>query len=468
MLGERKGKIEICVQVHLDVARAHLSARRDRQRTFFMLFLGMLAFKLACDGGFLWLTTQDVVSYPLRFSLGKYLFGFLCCFALFFLMPHDGKRASSFFLYFVFLFQIVPITASYAFADRPTEYYFVLIAAYAFCILLTGYVGNKKQLQRATVLSKTVAFGYAGIMLLVLLLLARRYGMPSLSALNIFNVYDLRGSGIFSLGKYENYLFTWTTAVILPAGIALTLNKRKYIVACILCGIMLLLYLYSAHKTFLFSIPLVVICTLWSKRKHFYKELFTVLCFGYLLLVLLLWFSPILKDPIRQVFSLLARRVMYVPANNKFHYFDYFTNHPQMGIGGIIPRWLFYVPNYYENIPYSYEISAIYYNLPEMNSNTGFLAEGYMRFGHIGTVGILLLFACILKLIDRFQDRVGYSLAIGVFIYQIYSLADAHLLDSLVLGPWMMLLFILLFCGSTFRRQHRAGLQMKHFRLLKR
>ena len=130
MLGERKGKIEICVQVHLDVARAHLSARRDRQRTFFLLFLGMLAFKLACDGGFLWLTTQDVVSYPLRFSLGKYLFGFLCCFALFFLMPHDGKRASSFFLYFVFLFQIVPITASYAFADRPTEYYFVLIAAY--------------------------------------------------------------------------------------------------------------------------------------------------------------------------------------------------------------------------------------------------------------------------------------------------------------------------------------------------
>lgn len=456
MLGEGKGKIESCVQGYLDVARTRFPARRQRQCAVFLLFLGMLAFKFACDAGYLWLTTQDPVSYPLDFSLGKYLLGLFCCLVLFFLMPHDEKRASSFFLYFLFLFQIVPITASYALSNRATEYYFVLIVAYAFCILLTSYFGNKKQLQRSTVFTKTVAFGYAGIMLLVLLLLVRRYGMPSLSALNIYNVYDLRGSGVFSLGKYENYLFTWTTAVILPAGIALTLTKRKYLFACILCGIMLLLYLYSAHKTFLFSIPLVFICTLWSKRKHFYKELFTILCFGYLLLVLLLWFSPILKDTIQRVFSLLARRVMYVPANNKFHYFDYFTNHPKMGIGGIIPRWLFYVPNYYENIPYSYEISAIYYNLPKMNSNTGFLAEGFMRFGHMGTIGILLFFAVILKFIDRFQKRAGYSLAIGIFIYQIYSLADAHLLDSLVLGPWMLLMLILLFCGSTFRQQQRT------------
>lgn len=469
MLGEGKGKTEGCLQTHIDVAVAHLSARRERQRTVLLLFLGMLAFKLACDAGFLWLTTQDSVSYPLRFSLGKYLFGSLCCFALFFLMPHDGKRASSFFLYFVFLFQIVPITASYAFADRATEYYFVLIVAYAFCILLTGYVGNKKQLQRSRIFTKTIAFGYAGIMLLIMLLIVRRYGMPSLAALNLSNVYVLRGSGAFSLGKYENYLFTWTTAVILPAGIAFALTKKRYIIACGLCGIMLLLYLYSAHKTFLFSIPLVFACTLWSKRKNFYKELFTILCFGYLLLVFLIWFSPMLQDLIQRVFSLLARRVMYVPANNKFHYFDYFTNNPKMGIGGIIPRWLFYVPNYYENIPYSYEISAIYYNLPEMNSNTGFLAEGYMRFGHLGTVGILVFFGCILKLIDRFQERAGYSLAVGVFIYQIYSLADAHLLDSLVLGPWMLLMFILLFCGSTFRGEgHRSGMQMKRFRLLKR
>ena len=62
MLGEGKGKIESCVQDHLDVAVAHLSARRERQRTVLLLFLGMLAFKLACDAGFLWLTTQDSVS----------------------------------------------------------------------------------------------------------------------------------------------------------------------------------------------------------------------------------------------------------------------------------------------------------------------------------------------------------------------------------------------------------------------
>jgi len=468
MLGERKGKIESGIPRDFEVS-SFFSERRERQSAVFLLFLGMLAFKIACDAGFLWLTAQDAVSYPLHFSLWKYLFGWICCIFLFFLIRHNEKKASSFFLYFVFLFQIVPITSSYALADRSTEFYFVLILSYALCALLVSFVGNKKKIGRSTGISGVVFLGFVSVFFLILLILIRRHGAPSLDALDIYSVYDLRESGAFSLGKYENYLFTWTTAVILPAGISLATTKRKYLISLILCGIMLLLYLYSAHKTFLFSIPLVLACSVWSKRKHFYKELFTCLCFGYLILVVLLWFSPVFNDLIERVFSLFARRVMYVPANNKFHYFDYFTNHPKMGIGGIIPRWLIYVPNYYENIPYSYEISAIYYGLPEMNSNTGFLAEGFMRFGHMGTIFILLVFAWILKLVDRFQENVGYPLAIGVFIYQIYSLADAHLLDSLVLGPWMLLVMLLLFYGENLHNRWRqSGLQRKRFRLLER
>ena len=468
MLGEGKGKTESCVQTDLDVARANLAERKKRQGTLLLLFVGMLAFKFACDGGFFWLSTQDPVSYPLDFSVGKYLFGLLCCLVLFFLIRHEEHKASSFFLYFVFLFQIIPITSSYALANRSTEYYAVLVLAYGLCCVAVGRTQSGPTILRNGMVSKTVGFSYFAAMLLIVLLIVRRYGAPSLAALNIYDVYELRGSGEFTLGKYENYLFTWTTAVIVPAGIALMLSKRKYIGAVALCGVMLVLYLYSAHKTFLFSIPLVFLCTIWSKRKHFYKELFTTLCFGYLLLVLMLLFSPVLEDLVQRVFSLFARRVMYVPANNKFHYFDYFTNNPQMGIGGIFPRWLIYIPNYYENIPYSYEISAIYYGLPEMNSNTGFLAEGYMRFGHIGTVAILLLFAWILKMIDRFQDRAGYQLAIGIFIYQIYSLSDAHLMDSMVLGPWMLLTIILLLCGSQARaKEWSPNLHMKRVRLLR-
>lgn len=467
MLGKGERKADSSVQQNSVLKYARMCEFQKPQKDLIVLFIGMIAFKIASDAGYFWLTTQDSLHFRINFSPLKYVFGLLCCIVMFFFIRHDQRKASTFFLYFVFLFQMVPITSVYAFANESTIFYSVLCVSYLLCILVAGYTTDASKVYRNPIVSKTMMLGCGAIMLMIVAVIVLRYGAPSLAALNIYDVYELRSSGAFTLGRYENYLFTWTTAVILPVGIAWCITKRKFILMGILSGIMLMLYLYSGNKTFLFSIPLVIVCTFWSRRERFYNELFMLGCFGYLLLVILLWFFPVLQDVIQRVFSLLARRVMFVPANNKFLYFDYFSNHPLMGLGGIFPRWLIYIPNYYESIPYSYEISAIYYNQPEMNSNTGFLAEGYMRFGHMGTVLILLLFAFILKQIDRFQDRSGYQLAIGIFVYQIYSLSDAHLLDSLVLGPWMLLVLILLFCGSSSRQQQNNRLQIKQVRLFK-
>lgn len=465
-------KKDIFNNIVLQRSSLHLLQEKKKKEigTVIILFIGMIAFKIAIELGYYWLSFQDSLSFPMNFSLIKYIFSTFCSVVLFFAIRHNSGLASSFFLYLVYLFQIIPISTVYAFGDRNSVFYAVLCLAYLLCCLVVGFSDNKEKIQRNNILSKAVAGGYSLIALLLIALVVLKYGLPSLQALNIYSVYELRESGEFELGKYANYLFTWTTAVILPSGIALCITKRKYVLMAVLSGIMLMLYLYSGHKTFLFAIPFVVICAFWSRRPSFYKELFVVGCFGFLLLVILLWVSPVAEVLFQRVFSLLGRRVLYVPANNKFHYYEYFSTRPKMGIGGIIPRWLFYVPNHYENIPYTYEISAIFYGKPDMNSNTGFLAEGYMRFGHLGTFLILLLFAIILKQVDRFQERVGYSLAVGVFIYQIYSLSDAYLLESLVLGPWMLLILILLFCTSNpYRnRAHNHLLHLKKFSLFKR
>ena len=44
-----------------------------------------------------------------------------------------------------------------------------------------------------------------------------------------------------------------------------------------------------------------------------------------------------------------------------------------------------------------------------MNSNTGFLAEGYYRFDLFGIILVLVLFAIILILLDNFAELNGYS-----------------------------------------------------------
>lgn len=254
--------------------------------------------------------------------------------------------------------------------------------------------------------------------------------------------------------------------VIIPIFIVRFIISQKYWFSALFCCMQFVIYLYTGHKTWLFVIPLAVAVGFWTKRKHFYKEFLLCICFGVGILTILACIQPD-NSFFQRMFSFLGRRAIIDPAYNKFAYFDYFSNHPLVGLGGMIPRWLIHIPNYYENISYPMEIGKIYFNEPDMYCNTGFLAEGFMRFGYIGTILILVLFAIILLQIDAFQKRVGFRMAVGFFIYPIYSLVDAHLIDSFILGPWMALEIILLFYTQTDWKDYELLLQ-KSKRIIKR
>ena len=418
---------------------------KEQGKKIILLFLVMLLYKFSVDLSYWLVLTRDTVSYAADFSPLKYALGLIWCVILFFGISHTrSDRASTSLLYLVFLLQIVPITTIYSLGNENSEYYNILCIAFFLCEIIVGYTCDRTVLQRNVFISKTMCLCFGACSLLMIVYIVLKNGAPSLTALNIYDVYELRSSGAFQLNKYLGYIFDWLMKVLLPMGVAISLLKKRYITSVLLCGVIFLMYLYSGHKTYLFSIPFVLVCTLWAKRKNFHWEFFTVAPVGISLLSLLTCVSTE-GGIIYKVYSLFVRRSIMVPANNKFKYFDYFSTHPKLGLGGIFPRWLVDIPNYYENIPYNYEISEIYYGKPEMNSNTGFLAEGFARFGHIGTLLILVLFALILKQVDKLQDRTGFALAIGVFVYPVFVLADGYLMNSFVLGAWMILLLVLLF-----------------------
>ncbi len=419
--------------------------------TALFLFVPMLLFKLSCDLGYVRLLRKDPLMYPMNFNLTKFIAGIVCCIVLYFLIDHNERKASSFLLYVFFLLQIVPITTIYAFADENSVYYFTLCAAVLICELLVRFGDPKERVERDQITSVLMLLLFAGMTAFTLYRMIRLYGRPNAAALDLFGVYSIRENAP-SLGKLLSYLFKWTTAALLPFGLALTISERKYVLAALLAAVCVLLYLYTGHKTILFMTPLVIACSFWVKREHCYRELFFCLCIGFVVLIFLAAREPNHDTGLfSRAYSLLARRPLMVPANNKFKYFDYFSSHPKMGIYGFLPRSIVDLNSFYENVPYTYEISRIYYAKPEMNSNTGFLAEGYMRFGHVGTFLILIFFALILKWIDGFQNRAGYALAVGAFVYPIYALNDAHLLDSLFFGPWMIILLLMMFYNGNMR-----------------
>ncbi len=443
------------------------AAKLQKTHTIIWLFLGMLVYKFSVDLGYLYLNGLNAGNYPLSFDPLKYALGVVCCVLLFAPIRHTERRASSFLLYLVFLLQIVPISTVYALSDESTACYAVLCLSFLLCELFVGYTGERPLLRRTFPVSRTMTLCYAAAAVLLVAYVVVKNGAPHLSLLNIYTVYEYRDSGAFQTSKYMQYMLDWTTKVFLPFGVAKALADRRYGAAGLVMGVLLLIYLYTGQKSFLFAIPLILVCALWARRKHFYRELFLTGCGGFSVLTLLaystkpgsLWYY---------IYALFGNRLLLLSAQAKFFYYDYFSTHDKLGLYGVFPRWIIHIPSRYDTVSYTNEIGAIYHGAPDEWLNTGFFAEGHMRFGLFATIPMLLLFALLLKQMDRFQDRAGYPLAVGLFVYPVQVLSDGHLLESLVLGPWMFLAAILLFYKPRRLPPEPPALRLKRRRLLPR
>lgn len=408
------------------------------------LFTGMIAYKLATECGYYYILSVNKVTYPVDFNVWKYLNGWIWCIILFLGIRHEKNKASVFMLYLLYVSQVIPITCVYAMANDSALYYNIICFAILNAELILGWTGNNVCVKRKRDWSKCMVYSFLLVLLMLLFIIWMKNGMPTLIALNIYKVYELRGSGIFQINKYGRYLLDWMTGVIIPFLTAKYMDEKKYMAAGSLCLVTFVLYLYLGQKSILFSIPLVVACSLWMKRKETIRSMYSFFTAGFTLLVILALFSPVIKNLFFAVYQLIGRRVFLVPAVNKFKYFDFFSSHPPMGMAGIFPRWLIQIQNPYEAEGIGRIISDIYYNLPEMNSNTGFLAEGYMRFGYMGIFIEMCFFVIVLRLMDKMQKRTNLCLTVSGFVYPMLMLTDSHLIDSLILGKYTCMVVIML------------------------
>ncbi len=421
--------------------------------------ISFLIFKLSVDFGFYYILSKDATTYIRDFNSLKFLNGLIWCNLLYLLIRFDKRNVSSFFLLFKLLLEIVPITTIYAFSNQSIYYYNMLALSFGFCELLVGWLPEIKQNKVCPDLSTVMIIALTFLALAITIFIFKIGGIPSLEAFNIYKVYEIRKTNAISLSKYLNYCFEWMIWVIFPFWITRYLELKRYVRSLILSLIIICFYLYFGHKTFLFSLPLIIICTLWSHRKRFSEEFSIIFGFGHLILV----FLATKFNLFYQIYSLIGRRVMIVSANNKFNYYDFFSHNVKLGLVGVFPQWLVNLNNPYpEGI--GHIIAKEYYNNPVMNSNTGFLAEGYMRFGMAGIFLTMIFLSLLLRLMDTYQKNTSYSIAIGTCIYLIFDLSDGHLIDSLFFGPWMILILLLLFYSGS-RTKLKAGRFNIHFKL---
>lgn len=429
------------------------------KKTLLFLFW-ILVYKIVLELGYVFVLAGKVQYFQMDFSMWKYVIGTIWIIVLFLNIRHEERKASTFLLDLHLIIAMIPIAVVYGLWNRNSIYFNLLCFAFFIAELLVKASRNPENTSSVVInrFSYFILFGCALVILGMVGYTIGVNGLPSLTALNILDVYELRGGDYFISNEYINYLYRWMMVVILPFALAYCLVKKRYILATMCVMVALLFYLYSGNKTNLFVIPLVLGAYVFSKFKD------TNYRFHGLLTVVLVLTVPLSKF-IDLPFSLFVRRTLVIPANLKFLYYDFFTNNQKLGLSGTLWGSKLGLDYPYDQ-KIGYIISEEYFGLPEMNSNTGFLAEGFSRFGFIGIFLVLIIFAIMLILLDRLQKRAGYTFTVTMGIYPIFTLNDGQLIDSLIFGPMLALLvIILLYHDNHIKEKEGEELQWRRRRL---
>ena len=413
---------------------------RIRKTEWIILLALTIVYFLLLFISYIWILGGKVEPFVLDLSVAKMIIALVSTLLVFSACDQFDDKPSTFLFNVVFFIIYIPMGIMYGCCNYETGFFlFVTALMYLSALCINGisiYLPKKKVV--VVGMNRLIIWVAALIVGAVVFYSLFRFGFPSLSALNFSSVYNLRRHSQYQDNKYFGYIFRWTISVILPFLIVISMKRRNALTTPLLILIGVMFFLYSGSKTIIFSLPMTVFAFLFAEIKdmnHRFYSLFCVGMSGVIGLGILGWYDP---------YSYLVRRVLLIPANLKFLYYDFFSSRPKIGLAGTLWGSILNQKN-----PYSrgigHEISSFYFKNDDMNSNTGFIAEGYYRFGFIGIIIAFALLILLLYLIDLLALRATFAVAVSVCIYPIYTLNDGAIIDSLIFGPFMVLLLIILF-----------------------
>lgn len=418
------------------------SIKVDREKA--LLFLTLMLYKMILELSYALVLVPKVPDMELHVSVFRFICGVLWVVLCFALCRFEDRRASSFFIMLFLFIGIVPMTVWFSLSGGSALYYHLLLAAYAGAECLIRVMSKPEDHGEPAVLSKVDGLPVLIVAASVALMVATTgfvvltKGLPTLTALDLTSVYSIRGESYFIQNKYLGYLYKIMMTTLAPFILALTLVKRQYFTAGLTVVMIMMFYLYSGNKTTLMCVPLILLCYVVMRfpngRYRFY-QLFTG---GIGASFVLAWLADFYMPC-----SLFIRRVLILPCQLKFAYYEFFTENPHIGMFGVFPGGVF------SNTPYDEAVGKIigrmYYDSIDMNANTGFMIEGFERFGYVGIFLIILVFAVLLLLADRLQLATNHLFALTAAIYPLYTLNDGQILSPLFTGYLAAFVLICLF-----------------------
>ncbi|SFR90118.1 hypothetical protein SAMN05216559_0748 [Halomicrobium zhouii] len=333
-------------------------------------------------------------------------------------LPKSGTKPSTSTVQMIMVFLITPTILYYAFNGGARAYIYTAVLGFILtCIVIRIPPDRKiKQLSISRWQFGLFIFAVSGIVYVALLF---GNGLPTLTAIDIRDVYEVRGS-VTVIHPVLNYLVPWQANVINPFLIGKSIIEKRYKLLVIACGLQLYLYLLFAHKMFLFMPLLLIVSLLLIANRNFLSGICRGISLGSVFAWLVYFSTGLLIVP-----SILIRRLFFVQPRNQFYYFEYFSRNPFA---------------YYSNSKVGILFQDVYSTpLPLIIgeeytgafANVGYIAGSYAQLGLTGIIVGSVALGALLWLTDVLTWKYD-PLSVSIIVTSFFNIINSSLTTSIL------------------------------------
>jgi O-antigen polymerase len=242
---------------------------------------------------------------------------------------------------------------------------------------------------------------------------------------DLTEVYKVREEYVERLGPLIGYLVPWQGYVLNPALMLIAVRRRSLLLGLIGLVLQAMLFGMTGYRAFLLNPALLLIFYLVGWRRQL-----TSLALGGMLavvgiaLALYAWLdAPVIP-------ALLVDRVIVVPAEIHYWYYDFFGVHGQAPLRLSQSILAALTPSHY-NVPIA-EVIAWTYMDTAASANVGLFGDAYANFGFAGCAIYALLFAVLLKTLDAAGRACNPRIAAALLAMPAFALVNSGLLTTLL------------------------------------
>jgi len=381
----------------------------------------------------------------INFNLLKLVESYILLAAVFILLPKASGRLSNIILWLLFLFSYVPMLTLYAFMDRPRAYMYGITFFWGFLILARAVLPILAVRAFNGIQSRFIRIALFAVFSAMALGLIFLYVGFSVN-IDLTKVYDIRAAFVSANIPFGGYLINWFAYIINPVFFAFFLKKKKWLIVAFICLTQFMVFSATGNKVYLFALPFVFALVWVVKRKNPFAWIAAGMA-GAIIAGIISFLAFGNSWP----YFLFNRRVLFVPAQLSFLYYDYFSQEDPL----MLSSHQFF--GNFNKYPYPVDpphlIGTTYFQRPDCNATNGIYADAYMNFHFLGFLIWGFVLAAVLNIVDGVAKNKDKKIACAAIAMPVITLIEAPLLTAMVTHGILLSILMLYLLPKETQKQ---------------